>query len=65
MKTYKIIRVLECIKEYCKEKSRCEECPFYDSSNYECYLLKEGMIYPAEWEVGIIKGKLMDIERIG
>ena len=65
METYKIIRVLEFINEYCKEKDRCDGCPFYDADDYECYLLKEGrVVYPSQWDIGIIKEKLKHKERL-
>ena len=66
MKTKKIIEVLEFVKGYCAETKRCHDnnCPFYDSSCCECYLLKEYMLYPEQWNIEMIKSNLKDIEKL-
>ena len=64
MEKHKIIRVLEFIKDYCNEKNRCNDCPFYKSEDYECNLTRHDLLYPAQWDVDSIKGKLFDKDKI-
>ena len=68
MKTKKIIKVLEFIKEKCKSYScdGCYECPFSDESG-GCIISVEKHTYnilPEDWDIEIIKSNLKDKERI-
>lgn len=64
MKTKKIIKVLEFIMEYCKNRNECKNCPFYESDEYECSFIKERCLYPTEWGIKNIKANLTDKEKI-